>query len=64
MIWFGWYGNEQFSSEKLVNCGYLDITEDDFPEMKLCWDGKNINILLVTETTYDWLVEKINTTNF
>ena len=21
--------------EKLVNCGYLDITEDDFPEMKL-----------------------------
>lgn len=43
--------------EKLVNCGYLDITEDDFPEMKLCWDGKNINILLVTETTYDWLVE-------
>ena len=45
--------------EKLVNCGYLDITEDDFPEMKLCWDGKNINILLVTETTYDWLVEKL-----
>ena len=27
--------------------------------MKLCWDGKNINILLVTETTYDWLVEKL-----
>ncbi len=45
--------------EKLVNCGYLDITENDFPEMKLCWDGKNINILLVTETTYDWLVEKL-----
>ena len=22
-------------------------------------DGKNINILLVTETTYDWLVEKL-----
>ena len=40
-------------------CNYLDITEDDFPEMKLCWDGKNINILLVTETTYDWLVEKL-----
>ena len=45
--------------EKLVNCGYLDITEDDFPEMKLCWDGKNINILLVTETTYDWLVANL-----
>lgn len=45
--------------EKLVNCGYLDITEDNFSEINLCWDGKNINILLVTETTYDWLAEKL-----
>lgn len=45
--------------EKLVNCGYLDITEDNFPEIELCWDGKNINILLVTEATYDWLAKKL-----
>lgn len=44
---------------KLANCGYLDITEDHFPAMELCWNGKNINILLVTESTYDWLTENL-----
>ena len=50
--------------EKLVNCGYLDITEDNFPEIELCWNGKNINLLLVTETTYDWLAKKLTSQIF
>lgn len=50
--------------EKLVNCGYLDITKDNFPEINLCWDSKNVNILLVTETTYDWLTERLTSQIF
>ena len=37
--------------ETLVNCGYLDITKEGFPELELCWDGRNTNLLLVTEET-------------
>ena len=50
--------------ETLVNCGYLDITEEQFPDLNLCWDGRNTNILLVTEDTYGKLAKKINATDF
>ena len=45
--------------ETLINCGYLDITEEQFPDLNLCWDGRNTNILLVTEDTYGKLTKKL-----
>ena len=26
--------------EKLVNCGYVDIMDEEFPDLDLCWNGK------------------------
>lgn len=45
--------------EKLVNCGYVDIMDKKFPELDLCWNGKNTNILLVTEETYQELSQTL-----
>ena len=50
--------------ETLVNCGYLDITEEQFPDLNLCWDGRNTNILLVTEDTYGKLAKKLTPQTF
>lgn len=38
--------------ETLINCGYVDRMEEAFPGLELCWEGKDTNILLVTEETY------------
>ena len=46
-------------SETLINCGYLDITKEGFPELELCWDGRNTNLLLVTEETFETLSENL-----
>lgn len=45
--------------ETLVNCGYLDITEEAFPNIDLCWKGQSANILLVTENTWEYLSENL-----
>ena len=50
--------------ETLVNCGYLDITKEGFPELKLCWDGRNTNLLLVTEETFENLSENLTPQTF
>lgn len=50
--------------ETLVNCGYLDITKEGFPELELCWDGRNTNLLLVTEETFENLSENLTPQTF
>ena len=50
--------------ETLVNCGYLDITKEGFPELELCWDGRNTNLLLVTEETFETLSENLTPQTF
>ena len=50
--------------ETLVNCGYLDITKEGFPELELCWDGRNTNLLLVTEETFETLSEHLTPQTF
>lgn len=51
-------------SETLVNCGHLDITKEGFPELELCWDGRNTNLLLVTEETFETLSENLTPQTF
>ena len=51
-------------SETLINCGYLDITKEGFPELELCWDGRNTNLLLVTEETFETLSENLTPQTF
>lgn len=41
--------------ETLINCGYVDRMDEAFPELELCWEGKDTNILLVTEEIYQEL---------
>lgn len=50
--------------ETVVNCGYLDITEEGFPGLNLIWDGKATNLLLVTEATYKNLAEQLTPQTF
>lgn len=50
--------------EKLVNCGYLDIMEETFPDFDLCWNGKDTNILLITEETYQELSQNLTPQTF
>ncbi|MEE1444829.1 MAG: ABC transporter permease [Blautia sp.] len=50
--------------ETMVNCGYLDITKDDFPSLNLVWNGKDTNILLVTEATYKKFAEHLTPQTF
>lgn len=40
---------------KVTCCGYLDITEKDFPVFSMPWDGNNLNYIIVSEQTYDRL---------
>lgn len=48
----------------LVNCGYLNIHDKNFPEMDFCWDGENTNILLVSENTFHELSETLTEQTF
>lgn len=50
--------------EKLVNCGYLDIMEETFPDFDLCWNGKDTKILLITEETYQELSQNLTPQTF
>ena len=50
--------------EKLVNCGYVDIMDEEFPDLDLCWNGKSTNILLVTEETYQALSQNLTPQTF
>lgn len=45
--------------ETLINCGYVDRMEEAFPGLELCWEGKDTNILLVTEETYQALSKNL-----
>ncbi len=37
---------------QLVNCGYLDRTMKDFPDITQTWSGQNVLYFLVTEDTF------------
>ena len=35
----------------LICCGYLDFTENDFPELNMPWNGKKLNYIIISEDT-------------
>lgn len=36
---------------ELICCGYLDFSENGFPEINMPWDGKNLNYIIISEKT-------------
>ena len=47
-------GNEAVSFE-LTCCGYLDITDPHFPRLNMPWNGKDLNYIIVSEKTMEFL---------
>ncbi|MDD3279883.1 MAG: ABC transporter permease [Lachnospiraceae bacterium] len=40
------------TSIPLVNCGYIDISKKEFPDLDLMWQGENTVYLIVSENTF------------
>ncbi len=36
---------------EFICCGYLDFSENGFPELNMPWDGKNLNYIIISEKT-------------
>lgn len=36
---------------KLICCGYLDITNQNFPVLNVPWEGKNLNYIIISDYT-------------
>lgn len=49
---------EQSKAFKLICCGYLDISENGFPQLNMPWEGKNINYIIISEKTMEALSMK------
>lgn len=42
---------ERGNAFALICCGYLDFSENGFPQLNMPWDGKNLNYIIISEKT-------------
>lgn len=42
---------EQSNPFELINCGYLDCSDNGFPQLNMPWEGQNLNYMIISEKT-------------
>ena len=46
---------ERGNAFQLICCGYLDVSEQGFPQLDMPWDGGNLNYIILSQKTMNML---------